>query len=149
MGGHKGPQRQSWSSIQLRKSFVKRMIIRVFGILSSALSTSPEEAMVIANRSNVASNSMASSTHRVCGLVRRQKRRKVLTGAPRWSVQWCLATGRSVATTGQRTCLVAFWRSPHPCLNNATPSSLVETSAETTERRNTSKVQSINTIICI
>ena len=60
-GGHTGPQRQSWSSIQLWKSFVKRMTIRVFGILASASSTSPEEAMVIANRSNVASNSMASS----------------------------------------------------------------------------------------
>ena len=137
-----GPQRQSWSSIQLRKSFVKRMTIRVFGILASASSTSPEEAMVIANRSNGASISMALSTGS-------ERRKRVLTGAPRWSVQWCLATGRSVATTGQRTCLVAFWRSPHPCLNNATPSSLVETSAETTERRNTSKVQSINTIICI
>ena len=34
MGGHKGPQRQSWSSIQLWKSFVKRMTIRVFGILA-------------------------------------------------------------------------------------------------------------------
>ena len=137
-----GPQRQSWSSIQLRKSFVKRMTIRVFGILASASSTSPEEAMVIANRSNGASISMALSTGS-------ERRKRVLTGAPRWSVQWCLATGRSVATTGQRTCLVAFWRSPHPCLNNATPSSLVETSAETTERRNTSKIQSINTIICI
>ena len=143
-----GPQHQSWSSIQLRKSFVKRMTIRVFGILASASSTSPEEAMVIANRSNVASNSMALSTVSVASSAGKREK-KVLTGAPWWSVQWCLATGRSVATTGQRTCLVAFWRSPHPCLNNATPSSLVETSAETTERRNTSKVQSINTIICI
>ena len=75
MAVHKGPQRQSWSSIQLRKSFVKRMTIRAFGILASASSTSPEEAMVIANRSNVASNSMALSTGSVASSQAKEKKK--------------------------------------------------------------------------